>query len=236
MSYKKRILIIAGILMSFLFCVSAASYAAAKTAAASQKHVIMIDPAHGGKDAGIKMSGGSSEKDVTLAAALAIQKELSKESDLEIILTRNADKEITLDDRRKNIEKINPDLAISLHVNAGFGKNASGFEIYYPDYPDEAGKDKKAAKDDKSQLKNKCRNDSVKMANIVQENLSALFPRKGRGLRKADLPVTDGLLVPAMSVEMGFATNADDKKKLLSEKTQADIAKALAKSIKSFYR
>jgi N-acetylmuramoyl-L-alanine amidase len=235
MLQKKRVLIIAGILMSFLFCVSQATLAATTTAA-QKKHVIVIDPAHGGQDTGIKMTGDSSEKNVTLVVALAVKNELSKESNLEIILTRDADKEISLDDRKKNIGKINPDLVISLHVNAGFGKSASGFEIYYPDCLDDSTKDKKKAKDDKTQLRNKCQNDSLKMANIVQENLNALFPRKGRGLRKADLPVSDGLLVPSMSVEIGFASSAEDKKKLLSTKTQTDIARALAKSIKSFYR
>lgn len=232
MLQKKRILIIAGIFMSFLFCVAEVSQAAT-TAAAPKKHVIVIDPAHGGKDSGIKMTGDTSEKDVTLAVALAVKKELSSENNLEIILTREADKEISLDDRKKSIGKINPDLFISLHVNAGFGKEATGFEIYYPDFAEEG---KKAAKDEKAQLRNKCRNDSLKMANTLQENMNSLFPRKGRGLRKADLPVTDGLLVPAVSVEIGFATNADDKKKLLSVKTQADVAKAVAKSIKAFYR
>jgi len=55
-------------------------------------------------------------------------------------------------------------------------------------------------------------------------------------MRRADLPIIEGLLVPAVAVEMGFATNPEDKKKLLSLNKQTEIAKALAKSIKSFYR
>ena len=50
------------------------------------------------------------------------------------------------------------------------------------------------------------------------------------------MPITEGLFVPAVVVEMGFATNSEDKKKLLSPDTQTEIAKALAKSIKSFFR
>ncbi len=50
------------------------------------------------------------------------------------------------------------------------------------------------------------------------------------------MPIIEGLLVPAVAVEIGFATNPEDKKKLLSLNTQTEIAKALAKSIKSFYR
>jgi N-acetylmuramoyl-L-alanine amidase len=45
----------------------------------------------------------------------------------------------------------------------------------------------------------------------------------------------EGMQVPVLIVEMGFATNPDEKKKLNSVKTQADIAKALAKSIQAFF-
>ena len=201
-----------------------------------KKHIILIDPAHGGQEKGIKLTNDVAEKDITLAVALFIKNELAKESNLEVVLTRDSDKTVTEEDRKKIIEKIKPDFFLSLHVNGGFGKNASGFELYYQGLSEDIIKGKKTAKDNKLQLKNKCQNDSLVMAKIIQENLNALFPRKGRGLRKADLPVTDGLLVPALVVEMGFATNSEDKKKLLNLKTQADISKALAKSIKTFFR
>lgn len=228
---KKKILLIVSVLMCFVFC------AALNLPAAGKKRIILIDPAHGGKEQGIKLTNDIYEKDVTLAIAQSIKNELSRESNLEVILTRDADKTVDDSDRKKVIEKIKPDFLLSIHVNGGFGKNASGFELYYQGLSEEdTVKGKKTAKDDKTQLKNKCQNDSLAMAKIVQENLSALFPRKGRGLRKADLQVTDGLLVPALVVEMGFATNSDDKNKLLSAKTQKEIATALAKSIKTFNR
>lgn len=204
--------------------------------AAEKKRVIVIDAGHGGKDAGVQLNDKIAEKDVTLTVALFIQKELAKEKNIEVVLTRHSDKKIDLDERRKMIEKIKPDFLISLHVNAGFGKNASGFEIYYPAFPDMISSEKKNAKNKKSKLQNKFQNDSLRMAKIVQEGLNALFPRKGRGLRKAGLPVTEGLNVSALSLEMSFATNAEEQKKLLSPKTQEDIAKSLAKSIKIFFR
>jgi len=201
-----------------------------------RKHVIIIDPAHGGQDQGIKLTNNIAEKDITLAVAQFMKKELSRDNNLEVILTRDSDKAVDSEDLRKNIGKIKPDFFISLHVNGGFGKNASGFELYYPEFDESIIRGKKKTKDDTRQLKNKCQNDSLGMAKIVQENLNVLFPRKGRGLRKADLPVIDGLLVPALVVEMSFATNSEDKKKLLSLKTQMDISKALVKSVKTFYR
>lgn len=225
---KKKILLIMGILMSLLI------FTSGDLSATGKKKIILIDPAHGGKDLGVNMSNDVNEKDITLTVALSIKQLLAKENNLEVFLTRDSDKTVDLEDRKDSIKKIKPDLFLSLHVNGGFGKEASGFELYYPAFGEEAVKEKKVAKDNTSQLKNKCQNESLRMAKIIQGNMNALFPRKGRGLRKADLPVTDGLLVPAVSVEMSFATNPEDKKKLLSVNTQTEIAKALAKSIKSF--
>jgi N-acetylmuramoyl-L-alanine amidase len=227
---KKKILLIMGILMSLLILTSG------DLSATGKKKIILIDPAHGGKEQGVKMSTDVSEKDITLAVALSLKQALARENNLEVFLTRDSDKTVDMEDRKDSIKKIKPDFFISLHVNGGLGKDASGFEIYYPWFGEEAIKEKKTAKDNASQLKNKYQNDSLNMAKIIQENMNVLFPRKGRGLRKADLPVTEGLFVPAVSVEMGFATNPEDRKKLLSVNTQTEIAKALAKSINSFYR
>lgn len=228
---SKKILLLLGILaLVFLIC------GVLELSAAPRKHIIVIDPAHGGQDTGIKLTDKVNEKDITLAVALALRKELAKENNLEIILTRDSDKEVSLEDREKNVAKIKPDFVISLHTNAGFGKSASGFEIYYQEFNKDVIKEKKKAKGDARQEKNKYLNDSVRLARIIQENLNILFPRKGRGLRRADLPVTEDLFVPVVVVEMGFATNPEDKKKLLSLNTQTEIANALGKSIKSFYR
>ena len=216
--------------MPLLFCIFF------EASAAEKKMIILLDPAHGGKDKGLTLNSDVSEKDITLAVALAIQKELSAENKMQVVLTRNQDKMVDLEDRREVIEKIKPDFLMSLHVNGGFGKEAAGFEIYYPECNEKTTTDKKTSKAERPNLQNRCQSDSLKMAKIVQENMSNLFPRKGRGLRKADLPVTDGFQIPALSVEMGFATTAEDKKKLLAAKTQMEIAKALAKSIKTFSR
>lgn len=194
---------------------------------AAAKHIVVIDPAHGGRDKGSVGIDKVAEKDVTLAIALALQKELAKEKNIEVVLTRNSDKTVSLEERQKDIMKINPALVLSLHANAGFGKTASGFELYYPGFKDDAASGKAA--------KNQYLGDTVKLARLVQKNLDILFPRKGRGLREAGVPLAEGLTVPVLVVEMGFLTNPDDQEKLTSEKKQKEIAGALAKSIKSFF-
>lgn len=202
--------------------------------AETAKHIVVIDPAHGGEDNGVLSIDKVAEKDLTLAIAFALQKELAKENNIEVILTRNSDKTLYRDERKKNIAKQNPALVLSLHVNGGFGRNASGFELYYPGFKD-VDIPKKSSKGLVATPSNKHLNDTVKLAHLVQSNLDSLFPRKGRGLREADVPLAEGLSIPVLVVELGFATNSDDKKKLASSKTQTLIARALAKSIKSFF-
>jgi N-acetylmuramoyl-L-alanine amidase len=63
-----------------------------------------------------------------------------------------------------------------------------------------------------------------------------LFPHKGRGLREADTPILEGTNVPAVVVEIGFVTNPEARKKLLSANSQSEIAKTLARSIKLFFQ
>ncbi len=231
MSEKKKNLFVLSILaIAFLFC------SVAEVAAEGKKRVILIDPAHGGKETGLKLNDDVAEKDITLAVALMIRKELASDKTVTVVLTRDADKKVDLAERRTIIEKTGPDCVLSLHVNGGFGKEAAGFEVYYPECGDSPAGKEKTAQSSLTAPQKKCRNDSLKMAKIVQDNFNIVFPRKGRGMRKADLPVTDGLFVPVVSVEMGFATNPDEKKKLLSAKTQADMARALANSIKTFSR
>ena len=84
-------------------------------------------------------------------------------------------------------------------------------------------------------VKTKYLNESVRFAQIVEKNLEKVFRRKDRGLRSAPILVLDGLTIPAVVLEIGFATNIKDRKKLMDEATQKSIAGALAKSIRDFF-
>jgi N-acetylmuramoyl-L-alanine amidase len=224
----KKMLVWVLLLISLIIC------GVPDLSAAGKKHSVMIDPAHGGQDTGVKITDKVGEKDITLAIALALQKEFAKDDNFEIVLTRDSDKTVSLEDRRKDIAKIKPDVFLSLHINAGFSKSAAGFEIYYPGFKnlaDQKKQDKGILKD----TKNKYLNDSVRLAQIIQKKLDTLFPRKGRGLREADTPILEGMNIPAVVVELGFATNPEERKKLLSANSQSEIAITLAKGIKSFF-
>jgi N-acetylmuramoyl-L-alanine amidase len=200
------------------------------------KRLVIIDAAHGGEDGGVIVTDKIREKQVTLTLSQMLQEALAKDPAIQVKMTRTSDKTASIDERRK-IANVAPAgaLFISLHVNAGFGKNATGYEIYFPGFktaPEDKGDSKAILKD---MVKNKSLNDSVRFAQILQRNMERVFPRKGRGLRDAPMPILNGLTLAAVVLEMGFATNADDRKKVIDEKTQQAIVEVLSKSIREFF-
>lgn len=229
MHHWKKIIVLLGLLI-FAY----AGFTAGESDAAEKRKVILIDAADISGDWAGMIKDKSAAVDITLAVALYMKEEMGKDREFNVILTREKDRDIDLQEKMKLIEKNKPDFLISLHVNRGFGKASSGFEIYYPDYlTDVAGQDKKS---ERFQLRNRAQADSLKMARIIQENLNRLFPRKSRGIRKAASSINYEWVVPSVGVAMGFVTNDEDRKKLLSEKAQREVAQALVKSVKVFYR
>lgn len=202
---------------------------------AGKIHVVTVDPAHGGSDQGVKVSEKKYEKDITLAIALLLQKELSKSGNIQIHLTRDTDVLVSTEERKKIATTLQSELFVSIHVNAGFGVNSTGYEVYFPGFVSKVTEKADSKEILKDMAKNKMLNDSVKFAQLVQKNLEGVFPRKSRGVRAAPVMVLEGLTMPAVVVEVGFATNAEDRKKLTDEKIHGAIAKALAQSIHSFF-
>ncbi|MGZ3579991.1 MAG: N-acetylmuramoyl-L-alanine amidase family protein [Syntrophales bacterium] len=199
------------------------------------KHLVTIDPAHGGADTGVKISDKEYEKDITLAVSLLIKKELDKSGNVLAELTRTADRHVSLSERKQIIKKMQSEIFVSIHVNAGFSKNSTGFEIYFPGFKGASAEQSDSKEILKDMARNKYLNDSVKLAQLIQKNMDKVFPRKSRGLRDSHVPALEGLSIPAVVVEIGFATNPEDRKKIVDASTQAAIAHALCQSIKDFF-
>ncbi len=196
--------------------------------------VVLIDPAHGGEDTGV-VSDKLREKDLTLKLALLIRQEAQKKPGLQVQLTRLADRRMTTAERAKMAETMKADCTVSLHVNAGFGKTSTGYEIYFPGFHQEASGGKDASPIIKDMTRNKSLNDSVRLAQQIRSGLETVLPRKGRGLRDAPIPLLEGSTIPGLVVEIGFATNPDDRKKLIEPETQKAIANAIVNSLRNYF-
>ena len=199
------------------------------------KHLVIIDPAHGGTDFGVKISDKEYEKKVTLAISLLIKKELDKSGNIRIQLTRSSDEDVSLSEKKKKIAALKSELIVSIHVNAGFGKNSTGYELYFPGFKAASAEKSDSKEILKDMARNKYLNESVRLAQLIQKNMDSVFPKKSRGLRDAPIAILEGLSIPAVIVEIGFATNPEDRKKIVDGNIQNEIALALSKSIKDYF-
>ncbi len=230
---KKLLLALPLLLLLAAFVHPGAAQAEKAEQKAFAKYIVLIDPAHGGDDPGVKLDG-KTEKDLVLALALGIKTELMKYPNIEVQLTRNTDKKMTIQDRINLGRKVNPHIFLSLHVNAGFGKNASGYEVYFPGFKSTPTAGGESAAIISDMTKNRHLNEAVRFSRFLQKHLEQVFPRKWRDLREAPFVVFEGINFPAVTVELGFATNAEDQKKLNDKNTQAALVHAIAKSISDF--
>lgn len=173
-----------GVLLSFSFL--------------KEKKVVVIDAGHGGKDLGINRDGFV-EKNVVLQVAKKI-KELNRNQDLEIILTRDDDSYPALSERTDLVNKINPDLTISLHINSSPKANSEkkGAEIFY--------KDNEASKVLADKLATKFNNCPVKTEKLHMLRMSNN---------------------PSLLLELGFANQKDEREYLASDKGQTETAEKI---------
>ena len=202
------------------------------------RYVVLIDPAHGGKDDGVRLSTGLFEKDVTLTIARLIEKEFTGSKKIRIRLSRMGDVDVPRSDRVREAIKSGADLFLSVHVNAGFDKESSGFEVYFQGFraPASVEGDKSASSEIvKDMVRTQHLNESVRFAKILQAHMDKVFPRLDRGLRDGPVLVLQGLNIPAVALEVGFATNAKDRKKLTDEGMQRFVSHAIAESIEEFF-
>lgn len=203
--------------------------------AQQKRYTVLIDPAHGGQETGV-ISDKLREKDLTMNISLLIRKEAQQKGNFDVQLTRSDDGTMAAAERRKAAVALKPDCLLSLHVNAGFGRKATGYEVYFPGFQQTVVGGDASAAILKDMVKNKYLNDSVRLAQAIQTGIDRVFPRQGRGLRDAPSPLLDGLTIPGVILEIGFATHPEDRKKLTDEDTQRAIARALVEGLWKYFQ
>lgn len=171
------------------------------------KKTIVIDVSHGGHDNGTT-AHGFNEKEIALNIANKI-KQLNKNSSIEIILTRDSDKFLSLNERVEQINKLKPDFVISLHANATDDKKESGKEIFVSD-------------------KNK---QKEKSGNLALE-LFYSFDDRNVEIKKADFYLLKNVEYPIALLELGYLTNENDREVLITEKGQFELAESILNVIK----
>ena len=216
---------------------------------------IVLDPGHGGEETGSIGPSGTKEKDLTLIIAKKLRNILRNSLGVRVILTREDDVYVSLDERTAIANNAKADIFISIHFNASRNRKAKGPETYFLSYKatDSAARlqayrenmalvmppeDIKIPTDVEMILWDMAQSQylqqSSRLAEFIQEELSNLIGVKKRGVKQAPFKVLMGALMPAVLVEVDFLSNPEEEKKLLDPEFQNKIAMSLYRGIVRF--
>lgn len=176
---------------------------------------VVIDAGHGGKDPGANsLDYTVKEKDLTLSIAKKVRDLLAAQG-VTVIMTREGDTYPTLTDRSDLANNSNAALFLSVHINSATITTANGYEVYY------------------SKLNNGSDYgiESSQVAENVITAISKEISAKNRGVKDADHVVTKTSNMPAVLVEVGFISNAEELAKMCSEEYQSAVAQGIANGI-----
>ena len=212
-------------------------------------HTIVIDPGHGGKDVGAIGPGGTTEKDMTLAVSRKLANALAAKTGARIVLTREDDSVVSLDQRTAIANQYKADLFLSVHMNAAVVKGARGSETYFLSVEASDEIARKAAESENtsasavaapsSDLKlilwdlaqQNYMQESSRFATDVQEEMNAIAGIQNRGVKQAPFKVLVGATMPAALVEVAFISNPDEEAKLKSDAFVTTVVDAIARAV-----
>jgi N-acetylmuramoyl-L-alanine amidase len=222
------------------------------TAAEHGIRTIVIDPGHGGGLVGAQGPGGTLEKDVTLAMARKLRSAVVNGLGLQAFLTRDGDQDVPLDDRTAFANNYKADLFVSIHANASRAQGARGSEVYFLSHEasDEDSRRLAMAEGglvggggvseagtsnvalilwDMAQAEHL--EESSALATRLQEELGDATGSQSRGIKQAPFRVLVGAAMPAVLVEVGFISNAEEEKLLTSDEYQGRVVSALVRGL-----
>ena len=222
--------------------------------AANKRFTLVIDPGHGGHDAGA-LGAISKEKNINLAVALRFGKYVEQNlPEVRVIYTRKTDVFIPLNERANIANRANADLFISVHTNAlPAGKVARGFETYSLGMPrakdnlDVAMRENSVISMEKDYqqryqgfdprssesyiifefIQGKNMERSVELARMIQRGVCDGANRPDKGVHQAGFLVLRETSMPGCLIELGFITTPDEERLLNDDSRVDDIARGI---------
>lgn len=213
---------------------------------------IVLDPGHGGRDPGTQGLDGIIEKDVTLDLARRMRGRLARWG-FRVVMTREGDETLELSERSARAEAARGDIFLSLHVNAAPRAAAAGIETYYLDESDERHSDDVAARENgiapeaagdlqravaQMRVSEVSQRSSLLARHIHGAIVRGVRARYGAGedlgVRKGPFYVLFLSSMPAVLVEVGFATNAQDAARLRDEAHLELLADRIASGLMAY--
>ena len=218
---------------------------------APELRTIVIDAGHGGNDTGTQGQAGLQEKDITLQVARRLREAIESRLGLRVVMTRDSDRTVRLDERAAIANNNKADLFISLHINSSVSETASGAVVYslsLNDYGEETLSENRQSHT-VPLLGGRTRNieivlwdlaqvthvqDSALLAGFVDVELRRRINMNALTLQQAPFRVLVGANMPAVLVEMGFISNARQEEQLASLAFQDRVVQGLLQSVVTY--
>lgn len=222
------------------------------TPRAGKGHVVVIDAGHGGKDPGAIAIDGAREKDITLKAALDLRDLLEADGRYVVKLVRDTDVYVDHEDRVTRARNWNAELFISLHADAAGNSTVSGASVYTISARGEGRIDREASRNNwvipiedgtpqrltgilSDLVKRETKTRSGEFAELLLPELEKAGPVLRNTHRNAGFYVLLAPDVPAVLLELGFLTNAQDSRRLQSDKGREAAVEAIKSAIDAYF-
>jgi N-acetylmuramoyl-L-alanine amidase len=215
---------------------------------------VCIDAGHGGRDLGKESANGLREKDVNLAIARAVRDRIQQDLGVEVVMTRDDDRTLGLVERSEIANTSGADLFISIHCNAWFTGETSGFESYFLSpalseserelarYENQAGGGAQAQAQTQADgdvdfilwdlVQNAYIAESSTFAEYIQKEMTDRLGIKSRGVKQANFLVLQGVKMPAVLIETAFLSNPEEEALLANPDFQDRVAEGLIQAIR----
>jgi N-acetylmuramoyl-L-alanine amidase len=213
---------------------------------------IVIDPGHGGAETGTTGAKGTLEKDVALAIARRTKAALEAQLSARILLTRDGDAAVPLDARASLANNNKADLFVSIHANGSVRPSASGAEVFYAGLEGSDADPQPIAGAERTLMpvfgggareidivpwdsaQSRFISGSASAARLIAAALRQAVPLNPRALQQAPLRVLVGANMPAVLIEVGYLTNAEQEDQLRGGDFQGRLVQAIAAGIVQF--
>jgi N-acetylmuramoyl-L-alanine amidase len=186
---------------------------------------------------------------VTLAVARRLKAAIEGRLGVRVLLTRDGDQAVAADQRAALANNNKADLFVSLHANASFRPTVSGATVYVAAFPENARSDRSAPPErlpafgggfrdlelvpwNLAQMRHK--DQSEALANLILEQFKDKVPVGPQGLDHVPLRVLEPANMPAVLIELGYLTNAEQEKKLGDSEFQGAVAQSVLEAIIRF--
>jgi N-acetylmuramoyl-L-alanine amidase len=218
--------------------------------------LVMLDPGHGGRDPGAIGISGTYEKQVTLATAFELKRQLEAAGRYRVVLTRTADSFIPLDDRVSKAQAHGAALFVSMHADALSDHAVRGASVYtlaarasdaqtaaLAERENSADRSVPAALNASPEIarilaslvRRETRIGSSRIARDMVGNLDQDVPMLPNPARHAGFVVLKAADIPSVLVEMGFMSNPTDEAALRQPLHRMRIAEAMKRAVDAYF-